>query len=130
MAIKRSSSNPVVILDAVVTGVERDTFTERNSDGTAGPTVDKGRRLSLQTGAGPSSELLEVRVPLAFEEYAFEYGDHVLMNVEYSEYSFIPKGEQAEKVGSIMRFHSFVTANQFDQWKGLVGQQSKAGQAA
>lgn len=124
MAIKRSNSNPVLVLDVVVTTVERDIFTNR----TTGETTDKGRRLGVQTGAGPSSELLEVRVPLAFDDLVFDGGQHVLINVEYSEYKFMDNGR--EVVGSVMRFHSFVNPSQHDAWKGVVQAQSRVAQAA
>lgn len=125
MAIKRSNSNPVLILDVVVTTIEKDTFTNR----TTGETSDKGRRLGVQTGAGPSSDLLEVRVPLAFDEVPFEAGQHILINVEYSEYAFQDDNGR-ERVGSIMRYHSHVGASQLDAWKGVVSAQGRAAQAA
>jgi len=125
MAIKRSNSNPVLLLDVVVSSVERDVFTNRNT----GETTDKGRRLSVQTGAGPASELLEVRVPLAFDDVQFDGGQHILVNVEYSEYAFTDDSGR-ERVGSIMRFHSFVSAAQFDGWKGVVQTQNRVVQPA
>lgn len=128
MAIKRSNSNPVIVLDVVVTSIEADTFNVRKDGELTGEVQYKGRRLAVQTGAGPSSELLEVRVPLAFDDLEFEGGQHVLINAEYSEYRFMDNGR--EVVGSVMRFHSFVSASQFDGWKGVVQSQNRVAQPA
>ncbi len=121
MAIKRSQNNPVLVLDAVIAGVERDAFTKQ--DGT-GEVIDRGRRLAVQTGA-PNSDLLEVRVRVEQDSVPFEVGQHVLLNVEYSEYSFTDERGR-ERVGSIMRYHSHVSPSQFDAWAGVVKSQRQA----
>lgn len=115
MAIKRKTSSPVVVLDGAITSVEFDNFVDRKT----GESEYRGRKIGVLTGAGPNSDELEVRVPPAFDELEFEEGSPILMNVEYSEYSF-RDGSGRDVKGSGMKFHSFVDLRQFDRWKGLV----------
>lgn len=122
MAIKRQSINPVVILDCVVSGVERVTFTNRDT----GVVEDRGRKVTVQTGQGPE---LEFKVPVAADDVVFEVGTQALINVEYSEWSFTDDSGR-DRSGSTMKYHSHVTAAQMDRWLGLVKSQARAAASA
>lgn len=116
MAIKQNRVNPVILLDFAVVGVERDTRVEPST----GALIDKGRKLTVQTAQGPE---LEVKVGVQFDALVFETGHPYLANVEYLEWDFDGRS------GSTMRYHSFVSADQLDRWRGIVGQQTKAAAA-
>lgn len=122
MAIKRQNTNPVIVLDSVVSDVVRDVYTDRET----GVVTDKGRKLVLQTGA-PNSDLLEVKVPEpAFSGVVFVPGEHVLINAEYLEW------DMDGRRGSTMRFHSFVTVAQVEGWRDIasIGQATTAAATA
>lgn len=113
MAIKNNRTNPLIVLECVVVGIERDA----RADEETGVINDKGRKLTVQTAQGPE---LEVKVALAFDILDFEIGVPVLINAEYLEWDF--DGRR----GSTMRFHSFVGLNQLDRWHGIVKAQAQA----
>jgi len=112
MAIKRQTKNPVVILDAVVVGIEEDS----RADETTGELIRKGRKLTVQTSQGPD---LEVKARPEFDLIEFSPGQRLTMNCEYSEYDFLD-GLGRKVAGSILQFHSFVSADQIDLWHSAV----------
>lgn len=123
MAIKNRRENPVIVLDVAVVAIDRKTYTDRST----GQIEDRGRVLTVQTGSKDSDQL-ELGVPSDFDTVDFEQGARILVNAEYSEYSFQDNGRTIK--GSTMKFHSFVSPNQLDAWKGVVGTQARAGATA
>lgn len=123
MAIKRQQTNPVIQLDCVVTGVERDLKRVYADNVPTGELEDAGRKLAVVTAQG--SPDLEVKVPNEFDEIPFEPGQRVLINAEYSEFS-----PERGRTISTMRFHSFVNPGQLDAWQGIVKAQARVAQPA
>lgn len=117
MAINRSRTNPVIVLDIVAVSIERDMYTDRET----GVVEDRGRKLLGQTAQGPE---LVVKVPADFDRIEFEAGKNYLINVEYSEWRL-----DSGKEGSSMKFAGFVNADQADRWRGVVQAQTKVAAA-
>lgn len=124
MAIKKAKSNPVVILDVVVAGIEQDFRAryENNSEGKRVPVIGPdgqivrdyvGRRLDLQTGM-PNSDYLELRVSSDFDGVQFGIGEQRLIVAEYSEYDF------NGRTGSILKWLADVSPAQVDGWRALT----------
>lgn len=123
MAIKRAKSNPVVILDVVIAGIEQDFKARYEGTGDQRkPVLDAngevvkdyvGRRLDLQTGM-PNSDYLEMRVSSDFDGVQFGVGEQRLIVAEYSEYDFNGRS------GSILKWLADVTPAQVDSWRSLV----------
>jgi hypothetical protein len=123
MAIKNRRENPVIILDCAIVAVDRKTYTDRST----GQIEDRGRVLTIQTGS-QNSDQLELAVPADFDALEFEQGTRILVNAEYSEYSFQDSGRTIK--GSTMKYHSHVSHAQLDAWKGVVASQSRAAATA
>jgi len=119
VAIKNRRKHPVIVLDIAIVAIDRKTYTDRST----GQIEDRGRVLTVQTGSRDSDQL-ELGVPSDFDAVEFKEGVRVLVNAEYSEYSFQDGGRTIK--GSTMKFHSFVTPDQLDAWKGVIGSQSRA----
>lgn len=118
MAIKNRRENPVIVLDCAIVAIDRKTYTDRGT----GEMEDRGRVLTIQTGS-VNSDQLELGVPSDFDAIEFKESTRILVNAEYSEYSFQDNGRTIK--GSTMKFHSFVNPGQFDAWKGLIASQSR-----
>jgi hypothetical protein len=123
VAIKNRRENPVIVLDCAIAAVDRKTYTDRST----GQIEDRGRVLTVQTGSA-NSDQLELAVPSDFDALEFEVGSRILVNAEYSEYSFQDSGRTIK--GSTMKYHSHVGPSQFDAWKGVVAAQSRVGASA
>ncbi|HWH26011.1 MAG TPA: hypothetical protein VNT53_05135 [Pseudolysinimonas sp.] len=123
MAIKRNRTNPVIQIDCVVSDVQRDMKKVYKDDKPTGEVTDNGRLLAVVTA--PDAPDLEVKVPVDWDEFEIEPGQHLLINVEYTEWSM-----NSGRSGSTMRFHSLVSAGQIDAWKGVVNTQTRAAASA
>lgn len=120
-------ANPTAILDVVVAAVEADFDRVQNERGQWVNGERKGRVIGVQTGAvDPDGvpELWKVTVPLSFDSVEFGVGQHALIVVEFGEWETNGRG------GMWMRFAGFVSPQQFDSWKGVVGTQQRAAQPA
>lgn len=129
MAIKRAKSNPIVILDVVIAGIEQDFKSRYEGTGDQRkPVLDPatgevvkdyvGRRLDLQTGM-PNSDFLELRVSSDFDGVQFSVGEQRLIVAEYSEYDFNGRS------GSILKWLADVSPAQAEQWAKSLKQASQ-----
>jgi hypothetical protein len=119
------SGAPTVVIDGVVAAIEQNDYERVLNDSTKRweNGARKGRVLGVQTaGLDPERvpDLEAVKVPASFDGVPFEVGQRVLINCEvfYGDY------------GVSWRFAGFVNPNQVDTWKGVIGAQQRAAQAA